>query len=232
MPRTPGATTFSSMRASTDPRKGSSAESDDAGSSVRRVHPRVAVTLLETIRTQDLPREVFEAEDPKVTMPRRLGLSDAVKRQIARYREAARKKERLTDDEMRDLIRLAGRRPDAQDIFFLVGRELGGSGDRAAVRRILPDMVGFLLARRRVRKTLKANFGRRVGGFGSGSFNFEGRALPFIQADPEGDACALVTGLCQAALDRYFDQERLVIHLACESRGDETCRWTVPGGEG
>lgn len=220
------------MRASTDSQNGSDAESDDRGTSVRRVHPRVAVTLLETIRTQDLPREVFEAEDPTVTMPRRLGLSDAVKRQIARYKEAARKKQRLTDNELRDLIRLAVRRPDAQDIFFLVGRELGGNGERTVLRRVLPDLVGFMLARRRVRRALKANFGRRVGGFSSGSFSFEGRALPFIQADPGGDACALITGLCQAALDRYFDEERLVIHLACESRGDETCRWTVPGGEG
>lgn len=219
------------MRASTDPRKGSATDPDDAGPSPRRVHPRVAVTLLETIRSQDLPREVFEAEDPTVTMPRRLGLSDAVKRQIARYKEAARKKERLTDQEVGDLIRLAIRRPDAQDILFLVGRELGGGGT-SAMRRVLPDLVAFMLARRRVRRLFKANFGRRVGGFGSGAFSFEGRALPFIQADPGGDACALVTGLCQAVLDRYFVDERLVIHLGCESRGDDTCLWTVPGGDG
>lgn len=189
------------------------------------------MTLLETIRSQDLPREVFEEEDPTVTMPRRLGLSDAVKRQIARYREAAKKNERLTDEEMRDLIRLAIRRPDAQDICFLVGESLG-SGRSARLKRVLPDLIAFMLARRRVRRLLKANFGRRLGGFGQGSFCYEGRALPFIQADPGGDACALVSGLCQAVLDRYFDDGRLAVHVACQSRGDDLCRWTASGGHG
>ncbi|MFP3948797.1 MAG: hypothetical protein ACLFWG_08700 [Longimicrobiales bacterium] len=187
------------------------------------------MTLLETIRTQDLPREVFEAEDPTVTMPRRLGLSEVVNRQISRYREAAKKNERLTDAEMRDLIRLAIRRPDAQDIFFLVGESLGGDGGGTRLKRVLPDLVAFILARRRVRRLLKANFGRRLGGFASGSFTYEGRALPFIQADPGGDACALVTGLCQAVLDRYFDDGTLALHVVCQSRGDETCRWTASG---
>ncbi|MDX1568807.1 MAG: hypothetical protein R3223_13460, partial [Longimicrobiales bacterium] len=51
----------------------------------------------------------------------------------------------------------------------------------------------------------------------------------FIQADPGGDACAVVTGLCQAVIDRYFDDGTLVVHVACQSRGDETCRWTAAG---
>ena len=185
--------------------------------------------MLETIRSQDLPREVFEEEDPTVTMPRRLGLSEAVNRQIARYRAAAKKNERLTDDELRDLIRLAVRRPDSQDVFFLVGESLGGDGGSTPLKRVLPDLISFMLARRRVKRLLKANFGRRLGGFGSGSFTYEGRALPFIQADPGGDACAVVTGLCQAVIDRYFDDGTLVVHVACQSRGDETCRWTAAG---
>lgn len=217
------------MRASTDPTNESARDLAPSGPSRRRIHPRVAVTLLETIRSQDLPREVFEEEDPTVTMPRRLGLSEAVNRQIARYRTAARKNERLTDDEMRDLIRLAVRRPDSQDVFFLVGESLGGDGGVTPLSRVLPDFVSFLFARRRVKRLLKANFGRRLGGFASGSFTYEGRALPFIQADPGGDACAVVTGLCQAVLDRYFVDGTLVVHVACQSRGDDTCRWTASG---
>lgn len=191
-----------------------------------RVHPTVAVTLLETIRSQDLPTEVLEDEDPAVTMPRRLGLSDAVEQQIRRYREDARRRRRLPDRELGSLIRLAIRRPDSEDVFFRVGESLAGP-DPLRVRALLPGAVGYMLARRRVRRTLKTFFGRSVGGFGTGTFTFEGRSLLFIQNDPGGDACALVTGLCQASVRRYVSSPPPVMHFACQARKDELCRWGV-----
>lgn len=218
------------LRASTDPMSETVQDQPATGPSQRRIHPRVAVTLLETIRNLDLPQEIFEAEDPAVTMPRRLGLSDAVKHQIDIYREAARKRQRLTDDELKNLIRLAIRRPDSQEVFFLAGDILGGD-EKSRMVGMLPGPLAFALARRRVRRLLKANFGRKLGGFGPGSFTFEGRALPFIQADPGGDACALVTGLCQAALDRYFSGRQQVVHVACQALRGDICRWTASEGE-
>lgn len=198
----------------------------EPASSPRRVHPRVAVTLLETIRTLDLPTEVLEEEDPTVTMPRRLGLSDAVEQQIRRYREAARKRQRLSDEELRNLIRLAIRRPDSKDVFFIAGRSLVGT-DRSRVTRLMPSAVGFALARRRVRRTLKALFGRSLGGFATGSFTFEGRALPFIQSDPGGDACELVTGLADASVRRYVSDAPSMAHVVCQALGGDVCRWSV-----
>lgn len=201
----------------------------DSDASKRRVHPRVAVTLLGTIRSQDRPREVFEAEDPAVTMPRRLGLSDAVKRQIDRYEAAARKRDRLSDEEFHNLVRLAIRRPDSQEVFLRTGRSLG-EGEGSRVGRAMPRAVGLALARRRVRRLLKANFGRNLGGFARGAFTFEGRSLPFIQADPGGDACALVTGLCEAALDHYLSEDVVVSHVACQALGADVCRWRTADG--
>lgn len=192
----------------------------------RRVHPRVALTLLETIRDQDLPSEVLESEDPAVTMPRRLGLSEVVEQQIRRFREAVRKGERISDEELVDLIRLVIRRPDAEDVFFLVGEGLV-AGERSPFQIVLPARIGYALARRRVRRRLKALFGRSVGGFAGGSFTFEGRALTFIQSDPGGDACAIVSGLCQAVVSRYLREEPLIVHVACQARGDDVCRWSV-----
>ena len=55
--------------------------------SVRRISAVVALTLLEVIKQQDIPSEVLESEDPTVTMPRRLGLSDVIEMQIRRYRD-------------------------------------------------------------------------------------------------------------------------------------------------
>ena len=100
------------------------------GKAARRISAVVALTLLEVIRQQDLPTEVLESEDPSHTMPRRLGLSDVIDMQIRRYREEARKKQRISDEEFRDLVRLVIRRPDSEEVFFHSGSIRSG-GARA-----------------------------------------------------------------------------------------------------
>jgi hypothetical protein len=188
------------------------------------VKPIVALRLLEVMRDLDAPPEILEDEDTAVTLPRRLGLSDVVGRQIRSYREDVRKGVRLTDDEIRDLFRLVIRRPDSADIFLKLGETLAGDGS-GWWRKGLPKGMALALARTRVRKTLKSLFGRRVGGFGRGNFSVEGRGLLFIEADPGGDACELVSGLCQGAIQRVSGREARVTHTLCQSRGDELCRW-------
>jgi len=184
----------------------------------------VALRLLEVMRDQDIPPELLEEEDTTVTLPRRLGLSDVVGRQIRSFREDVRKGVRLTDPEIQDLFRLVIRRPDAEEIFFRVGQCLAGD-QGGAWRRVLPRGIALALARTRVRRRLNALFGRRVGGFGRGSFSMEGRSLPFIEADPGGDACALVAGLCQTGMEQATGRRARVTHTLCQSRGDALCRW-------
>lgn len=184
----------------------------------------VALRLLEVMRDQDVPPELLEEEDTTVTLPRRFGLSDVVGRQIRSFREDGRKGARLTDGEIHDLFRLVIRRPDADEIFFKVGRSLAG-GRGARWRRLLPHRMAVALARSQVRRRLRSLFGRRVGGFGRGAFCIEGRALLFIEADPGGDACALVTGLSQATMEQASGRRARVTHSLCQSRGDALCRW-------
>ena len=184
----------------------------------------VALHLLEAMRDQDTPPELLEEEDTTVTLPRRLGLSDVVGRQIRSFREDVRRGARLTDGEIQDLFRLVIRRPDAGEIFFKLGKSLAGERGRGW-RRLLPHGMAVALARSRVRRRLKSLFGRRVGGFGRGAFCIEGRALIFIEADPEGDACALVTGLSEAAMEQATGRRAHVSHSLCQSRGDALCRW-------
>lgn len=209
---------------STDPPLTDSLATRPHDDSRRRVRPLVALRLLEVMRDQDVPPEVLEEEDPSVTMPRRLGLSDVVGRQIRTYREDVRKGSRLSDEELRDLLRLVIRRPDSEEIFFTVGESLAGDGP-SRWRRALPKRMALALARSRVRKRLKFLFGRPMGGFGRGTFTVEGRALLFIQADPGGDACALVSGLCKGAIERVSGREAVVTHSLCQSRKDALCRW-------
>lgn len=187
------------------------------------------LTLLEVIRAQDLPAEFLRDEDPTVTLPRRLGLSDVVDRQIRQYREAVKKRRRMTDTEVMDLIRLVLRRPDSHEVFLRAGRALAdtdGTGP-GRIARALPSTVSFRLARRRTRRRLRQLFGRRIGGFTAAPFALEGRGLIFYESDPGGDACAFVTGLCQAVLKGVVGDEARVVHAECQARGDDQCRWTA-----
>ena len=196
-------------------------------SSRPRVAAVVGLTLLEAIRHQDIPSEVLESEDPTVTMPRRLGLSSVIDHQIRRYRGEVKRGGRISDEEMQDLVRLVVRRPDSEEVFFKAGNVLAGERPQARWRRALPRPVAFALARRTVHRRLRRLFGRRIGGFGPGPFTMEGRALVFIQSGPGGDACLLLSGLCQSVLDRYLQGQVRVVHSLCEARRDALCRWTV-----
>ena len=195
----------------------------------RRVAAVFGLTLLEVIRAQDLPEEILQDEDPTVTMPRRLGLSDVVDRQIRQYREAVKKRRRMTDTEVIDLMRLVLRRPDSEEVFLKAGEALAGTGGSGPGRlaRALSSGVTFRLARRRTSRRLRQLFGRRIGGFGSEPFALEGRSLIFYQSDPGGDACAFVTGLCQTILTAGVGEGVQVVHSPCQSRRDAQCRWTA-----
>ena len=197
------------------------------GKAAHRISAEVALTLLEVIRDQDLPTEVLESEDTSHTLPRRLGLSDVIDRQIRRYRDEVKKGQRITDDEFRDLVRLVIRRPDSEEVFFQAGSILAGDDRPPGWRSGLPRSVAYTLARRRVRRRLVRLFGRRVGGFAAGPFTLEGRAHLLIAGDPGGDACQFLTGFTQAVLQRYCGRRARMVHSLCESRKDPLCRWTA-----
>lgn len=190
-----------------------------------RVSALVALAFLEVIQASDRPFEVFEEENTSITMPRRLGLSNVVERRIRNYREEAKKGHKISDEEFVDLVRLVVRRPDARAVFLECGTRLAGKPPRRA--GLVPSRLGLALARRRVSKRLKTLFGRRVGGFADGAFVLEGRSLLFIQSDPGGDACSLVSGLCSAMLSGSLKDPPTVVHIACEARGDAYCRWGI-----
>ena len=192
----------------------------------------VALTLLEVIQDQDRPEEILQDEDPSITMPRRLGLSDVVLTQVRRYREEARKGQRITEEELGDLLRLVARRPDAGAVFQEAGRRLSHKGAKRSRPPKLKSRIGRAVARRRVRKRLKSLFGKRVGAFGQGPFALEGSELLFVRHVPEGAACALVSGVCEGILEGSGGGRVSVVHASCQSRADDTCRWVVGPGTG
>jgi len=192
----------------------------------------VGLSLLEVIRTRDLPTEILESEDPSQTMPRRLGLSEAVELQIRRFRAEVKKRGRISDDEAKALFALVLRRPDVEEVFFqagglLAGKDVPGRG----MGGWWPRRVRYALARRYFRRRVQALFGRSVGGFGHGPFALESGGHFLLEMDPDGNACALLSGFAESVLSRYFRGSTRVIHSTCLARGEESCRWTVAESE-
>lgn len=195
----------------------------------RRVQAQVALVLLETLRSADLPGEVLDDENVTLTIPRRLGLSGVVEAQIQRYRQEARLRGRVSEQEILDLLRLVTRRPDSEDVFIQIGRSLTAAAQAPRWRRILPRRIAFGMARRRVVRRLKILFGGAVVTGAGGPFALESVDDLLIQADPGGEACGLVTGLSQAVLGAT-GVEGEVRHVSCRARRDERCRWEAEKG--
>ena len=198
----------------------------------QRVAAVVGLSLLEVIRIRDLPSEILDSENPSETMPRRLGLSDAVEQQIRRFKAEARRRGGISDDEVRALFGLVLRRPDAQEVFFQTGEALGGKEltDRSR-RRWYPERIGYAIGRRRVERRFRSLFGRGVGGFAHGPFVIEASGHVLLEMDPKGHACSLLSGLAQTILSRHLSRPVRVAHPACLGERQEVCRWIVSDGE-
>jgi len=191
-----------------------------------RISAQVALSLLEALQSIDRPGEVLDDEVLSRTMPRRLGLSTVIERQVQLYREYTRQGQKLGTDELGEFMRLVGKRPDSRKVFLVMGAHLAeaAGGVRGG---FLPRRVRLALVRRSVTRGLARLFGRQVGGFLSGPFTLEVSASPLVQLDTSGDACEVVTGFCQHHLQKALGEDAEVVKGSCETRGDRSCRWTL-----
>jgi hypothetical protein len=180
----------------------------------------------------DRPGEILDDEDVTLTMPRRFGLSGVVDAQIRRYEREARHGRRIPSAEVDDLMRLATRRDDAAELFMRVGRSLTAADGAPSWRRVFPERVVLPWARQRVRRRLKSLFGERIVSAARGRFALEASSDVFLDADPTGAACALVTGLSQAVLDAYAPGAGNVVHLTCRGSGEPRCVWALQAESG
>ncbi len=196
----------------------------------RLVHPIVPLSLLEAIRSVDLPTDDGLGElDPDLAA-KRLGLSRTVARQIIRYTNLARKRTPVAPDEVVGLLRLVGRRTDAERVFADAGRraaKYASSGLSLTARlthRALPAFVrsrfGLVLARRALARSFGAAFDR------------DGTTMivklddpPSAHATPEGSACALYGSAVVAVLQTFTETAWVVSHPACRARGASSCHW-------
>ena len=191
----------------------------------RRVKAIVGLRLLEVVRDRDLPTELLEEEDPARTIPRRLGLSDVVDRQIRTYGDDVKKGVHLTDQGITDLFTLVNRRSDSDEVFLNTGRELVEVHFPFRWGRVFPESIQYMFARTYLSWHLKHLFGRHILSFAEGPLNVEVQGLFFEGGDPEGSTCYLISGICQRILEQIGYRSAEVSHTLCQSRGDDRCRW-------
>ena len=191
----------------------------------RRVKAIVGLRLLEVVRDRDLPTELLEEEDPARTIPRRLGLSDVVDRQIRTYGDDVQKGVHLTDQGITDLFTLVNRRSDSAEVFLNTGRELVEVHFPFRWGRVFPESIQYMFARTYLSWHLKHLFGRHILTFAEGPLNVEVQGLFFEGGDPEGSTCYLISGICQRILEQIGHRSAEVGHTLCQARGDDRCRW-------
>lgn len=201
--------------------------------SSRKVSAVVGLSVLESIRAQDRPEEYLTEENPSVTLPRRFGLSEVISSQIRYYEQAVRRKGRVAEPELVDLIALVVRRPDSDQVFRWAGRTLVDRlGGARRYKRILKKGPRGWMARRRLKRDLAKMFGGSIGGFEAGSLSFVSRDPLFLEHDPGGDTCNLVTGLLEAILSRESGEPMRIGHLREKGVDGSQYRWSIREGAG
>jgi hypothetical protein len=197
----------------------------------KSAHSILPLAVLEAMRHLDSPRDEEAAEYVDELLKKRLGLSDTVAAQIARYQLAVRRDEDVSSDELEQILRLASRRTDATLVFADGGRRAA----RLAVRRLLPSTrwavrhlppplrraVGYRAARRCAGSVFGATLARAGGG---AVVTLEGAAA--IRATPDGAACAFyAAGFAELLRQLIADFDGGVLHPSCRARGHARCEW-------
>ena len=193
----------------------------------------VGVVLLEALRSTDTPPETLEAEDFTQSLPRRLGLSGVIERQIERYTRLEEEGEGLEPSAAEDLFRLISRREDSGDVFRRAGRDLArrelrsrGIGSKAL------SWTGPTVLTRWLALRAAARLARRVSPVASvrtdrnpPSLVVEG-CLP-ARACQGPDGCEVLAQGLETFLEAYSGSEAPVVHPMCESASESACVFRV-----
>lgn len=194
------------------------------------VDPLLPLSLLEAVRTVDLPDGDLEAEFVPELRNKRFGLSDTVFAQIRRYTDAVRRSQRPPFDEAVALAKLIGRRPDAEAVFREAGRILARqsyatiSPMTRRLMRNLPALLSRPIALRHARRiTRRYTLGaiRRVGS----TIHLEVRDSVTLDAAPRMIGCTYYESALRELLQLLVGGVGAVEHVRCASRAEGSCEW-------
>lgn len=195
-----------------------------------KVDPLLPLSLLEAVRTVDLPEGDLEAEFVAELRNKRLGLSDTVFAQIKRYTEAVRRRQPQSFDEAAGIARLIGRRPDAEAVFREAGRSLARQAYRtisAPVRR-LTRVVPALIAR----PIALSHVGRISERYLAGTIRRVGSTILLVvptpvtlDSAPRQAGCAYYESALRELMQLLVGGVGAVEHVRCAGRNEGTCEW-------
>jgi predicted hydrocarbon binding protein len=193
------------------------------------VLPVLPLALLETVRDQDRPVEILEAEDLSVSLPRRLGLTGIVSTQIQRYEAAVASGSRVPVPELTSLLQLVLRRPDAEPILRETGRRVARLrlGEHAPfMARVLRrfSRLVFIPIRSAAKRLLRGIAGEAVVEMAK---PLVVRIRPSYTANLTASACVLYTGALEELIRLYMGQPGTIVHQHCTARGDAVCEWRI-----
>jgi len=190
------------------------------------VHSIVPLAVLEAIRNLDTPVEDGLAEFADELLSKRLGMSATVAMQVNEYEGLVRRDAKVDPVNVEALLRLVGRRPDADLVFADAGRR---AARRAAARtagaakwiaRAGPRGLGYAVARRAARVVLDGDLRRE-------------HDLPVakvagtlaLRATPDGAACVMYGAAFTELLRLFAGFEGSMVHVTCRGAGGATCEW-------
>lgn len=190
------------------------------------VHSILPLAVLEAVRNLDTPVEDGLSEFAEELLVKRLGLSNTVAMQLERYEGLVRRDARVEPEHVEALLRLVGRRPDAELVFADAGRRAA----RRAARRVFagsrllayigPRAFGHAVARGAARSVLGVDL-RREGGV---PVALLGDAIT-VRATPDGAACGLWAAALAELLRLLTGFEGAMRHTACRATGAAACEW-------
>jgi hypothetical protein len=194
------------------------------------VHSLIPQSLLEAIRNLDTPLDDGLNELAGETVSKRLGLSTTVAQQIERYREHAQRNGAVPADEVIQIFRLIGRRPDAALVYADAGR-------RAARYAARASGMGTRLLLRASPRPLRRRFGTRAAvGLARRLLDLELALTPqapqvrlvesmATQAGFPGTGCHFYSAVVAELLRVLSGFEGAMVHERCRARGDADCFW-------
>lgn len=190
------------------------------------VHSIVPLAVLEAVKNLDTPVEDGLSEFAEELLSKRLGLSPTVAMQLREYEGMVRRDAPADQAHVEALLRLVGRRPDADLVFADAGRRAA----RRAVRRLFPltrmaaratpRLFGYMAARRAARAVLAAELKRE-------SHVPVARVTDSLalHATPDGAACGLYGAAFTELLRLLVGFEGAMLHVSCRATGGGECEW-------
>lgn len=194
------------------------------------VDPLLPLSLLEAVRTVDLPEGDLEAEFVAELRNKRLGLSDTVFAQIKRFGEAVRRRQPQSFDEANGIAKLIGRRPDAEAVFREAGRNLARQSYRTIsplTRKMtltLPAMLSRTIALRHVRRIAVRYLAGEIRRVGSTILLVVPKSVTLDTAPRQG-GCAYYESALRELMQLLVGGVGAVEHVRCEGRGEGNCEW-------